>query len=89
MRDRSRTVLLVLVPKYPHFLSGPVCLAVWSALLGMEVQGRLWIPSGGEKNSHVMWIEGTELRLGTLRGGRQKNGEGSVGGSWKMKCSRV
>ena len=41
----------------------------------MGVQGRLWIPRVGKKNSHMMWIEGPELGPGSLRGGREMNGE--------------
>ena len=44
--------------------------------LGMGVQGRLWIPRvGKKKKSHMIWIEGPELGPGSLRGGREMDGE--------------
>ena len=45
----------------------------------MGVQGRLWIPrvckKKKKKKSHMMWIEVLELGPGSLRGGREMNGE--------------
>lgn len=46
----------------------------------MGVQGRLWIPSGGEKSSHTIWIEGTELSLGSSEEEERRLGGGGQPG---------
>lgn len=79
-RARSRTLLFILGRKQPSFPLGLVCLALCSALLlrenwGWESREGFGFPGWVKKKSHMIWIEGPELGPGSLRGGREMDGE--------------